>query len=172
PEDPAYVPFSEFKFFDDLPSSELPGASSNGEAVSAPSASSAVIDVLEGRLSNPHRESMLKSLVSSKPKGDPNLTPKTAVALKKYPHVLAKLDAVWGIPELFHVHLARFSITEERVDPKDPTKIIYNREGFPPEVALELATLAENHDRIFGLPPHLEHDANIKADPFAHSNSR
>ena len=94
-------------------------------------------------------EAMLKNLVAAKPKIDPNLTPKNAVALKKYPHVLAKLDAVWGIPELFHIHLSRFSITEERVDPKDPSKIIYNREGFPPEVANELLALRENHDRLF-----------------------
>lgn len=149
PVDPAYIPFSEFKFFDDLPTSELPGESSEGKEADLPSANAAVTDVLEGRLNNPHREAMLKSLVSAKPKGDPSLTPKTAVALKKFPHVLAKLDAVWGIPELFHVHLSRFAITEERTDPKDPTKIIYNREGFPDDVASELAILTENHDRIF-----------------------
>lgn len=128
--------------------------------------------MLDGRLRNPHRESMLKNMVNAKPKGDPLLTPKNAVALKRFPHVLAKLDAVWGIPELFHVHLSRFSITEERADPNDPSKIIYNRGGFPKDAASELAILTENHDRIFGLPPHLEHDANIKTDPYSHNNSR
>lgn len=34
-------------------------------------------------------------MANAKPKGDPNLTPKNAIALKPFPHVLAKLDAVW-----------------------------------------------------------------------------
>lgn len=172
PADPAYIPFSEFTFFDDLPSSELPGESSNGGGGSSPSVPDAVVDVLDGRLRNPHRESMLKNMVNAKPKGDPTLTPKTAVALKRFPFVLAKLETAWGCPELFHIHLSKFSLTEERVDPKNPTKVIYNREGFPVDAANELATLTENHDRLFGLPPHLEHDANIKIDPYSHNHSK
>lgn len=130
-----------------------------------------VVDVLDGRLSNPHREALLKSMVNAKPKGDPLLTPKNAVALRRFPFVLAKLDAAWGCPELFHIHLSKFSLTEERVDPRDPTKIIYNREGFPADAANELAALTENHDRLYGLPKHLQDEAHIM-DPFGHNHSR
>ncbi len=172
PADPAYIPFADFVFFDDLPTSELPGESSDGGGGNAPSVQDAVADVLEDRLRNPYRDSVLKSMVNAKPKGDPTLTPKTVVALKRFPFVLSKLEAAWGCPELFHIHLSKFSLTDERVDPKDPTKIIYNREGFPVDAANELAALTENHDRLFGLPPHLDHDANIKIDPYSHSNSK
>lgn len=114
---------------------------------------------------------MLKNMVNAKPKGDPTLTPKTVVALRRYPFVLAKLEVAWGCPELFHIHLAKFSLTEERADPKNPTKIIYNREGFPKDAADELAMLTENHDRIYGLPKHLKDDAHI-ADPYGHTNAK
>lgn len=145
--EPASIPFSEFTLldFDEIPSSEFPGSKS----APVSGVSDAVVDVLDHRFSNPHRESLLKSLATAKPKGDPHLTPKTAVALKRYPHVLAKLDAAWGCPELFHIHLSKMVLTEERVDLKDPTKVIYNREGFPKDAAAELAALTENHDRLF-----------------------
>lgn len=60
---------------------------------------------------------------------------------------------------------------DERPNQKDPTKIVYSREGFPKEVVDELAILAENHDRIYGPPADLK-DGSHANDPYGHNNAK
>ncbi len=160
-QDPESEPKVSFDHFVLLDIDEGGGLSSNANETEGTSgvrdracdAVSGVIDEPFGK--HPYRDALLKRvLASGKPKHNPTLTPDTAVAIAKYPHVLRKFRVAWGNPELFAITVKEFSVIEERVSrsPDANGKVEYHRAGFPNEVIAEIAILCENHERLYGLP--------------------
>lgn len=168
------IPFSDFQLFDDeLPESVFPGEGRVREEFvrGQANAPERVHSVISG---NPYREHLFDTLVVSNPKEDPDLTPKNAVALARYPHVLKEFETAWGKPELFHLTLSKYSVMWERdrQDLDSSGKVKYAREGFPRDVLVEFTTLTHNHDRIFGLPKHFSGDPEKTKDPFVFNHAK